>query len=222
MEKSKKTNGSVLLHVCCAPCLATALTTLRGTGGTEPGMNPETEMKPGETGALPGLPPVAGVFFYNPNIHPLLEFRRRVKALRVYLEREPLSAEIDDEYGLSRYLSEVDWRGERRDRCAGCYRMRLAKTAERAAALGLEGFSTTLLASREQDRSLVARIGEEAAAERGVRFFTADLRRLLPDGKQLRGIYKQQYCGCVFSEEERYCGTARRLYLPGGVREREE
>lgn len=188
---------NILLHVCCAPCLATALATIRG-----------------EAGLPQGLPPIHSIFFYNPNIQPLLEFRRRVKALRLYLERDPLAAEIDDRYGLSPYLGTVNWRGERRERCRDCYRMRLGKTAERAGALGLEGFTTTLLASREQDRDLVREIGEKAAAENGVRFVVADLRRLLPDEKALRGIYKQQYCGCVFSEEERYRDTAKHLYFP--------
>ncbi len=203
MEKPENAAQSILLHVCCAPCLATALATIRG-GGAE------------------GLPPLAGVFFYNPNIHPLLEFRRRVKALRLYLERDPLPAEIDDEYGLSRYLETVNWRGKRAERCAACYAVRLGKTAERAKALGLRGFTTTLLASREQDRDCVRAIGEEAAARHGVRFFPADLRRLPPDEKRLRGIYKQQYCGCVFSEEERYRDTGKHLYFPGGTRDHEE
>ncbi len=203
MKKTEKADQSILLHVCCAPCLATALTTLAAPAQGDP-------------------PPIAGAFFYNPNIHPLLEFRRRVKALRLYLEREGLPAEIDDEYGLPRFLETVNWRGGRRERCAGCYAMRLGKTAERAKALGLEGFTTTLLASREQDGDCVREVGEQVAKRCGVRFFTADLRRLLPDEKRLRGIYKQQYCGCVFSEEERYRDTGKHLYRPGGTRDHEE
>lgn len=187
----------ILLHVCCAPCLAAARETLRQESPA-------------------GFPAVAGIIFYNPNIHPLLEFRRRVKALRLYLEREPLSAEIDDTYGLSAYLSGTAWEGERRERCYGCYLMRLRQTAETAREKALEGFSSTLLASREQDRDLVAKAGREAAAEAGIEFFEADLRRFLPDEKTLRGIYKQQYCGCVFSEEERFRNTAKHLYFPGG------
>ncbi len=98
----------------------------------------------------------------------------------------------------------------------------LGKTAERAKALGLEGFTTTLLASREQDGDCVREVGEQVAKRCGVRFFTADLRRLLPDEKRLRGIYKQQYCGCVFSEEERYRDTGKHVYRPGGTRDHEE
>lgn len=189
--------SSILLHVCCAPCLAAAVETLRRA--------PDA-----------GFPPLAGIFFFNPNIHPLLEFRRRVKALRVYLERDPLSAEIDDRYGLDEYLARVFHRetppSDRRERCRRCYAMRLGRVAAEAAAAGLPGFSTTLLASREQDRDLVAEEGRKAGEAAGVRFFETDLRRFLPDEKRMRGIYKQQYCGCIFSEEERYRNTNKHLY----------
>ena len=185
------------LHVCCAPCFATAQATLRaGAAAT---------------------PPVSGIIFYNPNIHPLLEFRRRVKALRVYLERDPISAEIDDTYGLREFLDQVfSIGGEapgRRDRCYRCYLLRLGHTARLAAGKGFGEFSTTLLASREQDRDLVAEAGREAARRNGVKFVEADLRAVLPEEKMLRGIYKQQYCGCIFSEEERYRDTNKHIYM---------
>lgn len=193
-------DGGIFLHVCCAPCLAAAMATFRAREG----------------GAFP---PVSGIVFYNPNIHPLLEFRRRLKALRVYLERDPVSAEIDERYGLRDFLKAVDKDGEAApapERCRRCYALRLGKTAELAKAAGCRGFSTTLLASREQDRDLVAEAGREAAARHGVSFVEGDLRRVLPEPKMLRGIYKQQYCGCVFSEEERYRDTKMHLYCEKG------
>jgi predicted adenine nucleotide alpha hydrolase (AANH) superfamily ATPase len=187
----------MFLHTCCAPCLATALATLRGTTAEQP----------------------ARVFFYNPNIHPLLEFRRRVKALRLYLERDPLQAEIDDSYGLPEYLAAVlnpdGSIPEREERCRRCYALRLGKAAEVAASTGFAEFTSTLLASREQDRGLVAEEGEKAAARHGISFIRADLREILPPEKLLRGIYKQQYCGCIFSEEERYRNTKKHLYRFG-------
>lgn len=190
----------IALHVCCAPCLATAMATLRQeyTEGT------------------PGTPAIGGIIFFNPNIHPLLEFRRRLKALRLYLERDPLKAEIDDTYGLLEYLAAVlnpdGSVPERRERCRRCYVFRLARAAEVAKTQGFAAFSTTLLASREQDRELVAEAGEEAAARHGMAFVRADLRKVLPPEKLLRGIYKQQYCGCIFSEEERYRDTNKHVY----------
>lgn len=179
----------MLLHVCCAPCLATARATL-GKGGVE------------------------GVFFYNPNIHPLLEFRRRVKAVRVYLERDVVEAEIYDSYGLDEFLRSVPWGDSREARCEGCYRLRLGRAAEFAAGRGAGEFTTTLLASREQDRGLVARVGHEMGERFGVKFIEGDLRRVAADERMLRGIYKQQYCGCIFSEEERFRNTAKHLYHP--------
>lgn len=190
-------NDALVLHVCCAPCLITALTTVQD--------NQEKAFSA-----------ISEIFFYNPNIHPLLEFRRRVKALQVYLERNPLSAEIDAEYGLRSFLACVAPNGkvppDRRDRCYHCYMMRLTKTAEYAANKNIWAFSSTLLASREQDRDLVTQAGQEAARKYNIKFVTGDLRRILPDEKLLRGIYKQQYCGCLFSEEERFANTNKHLY----------
>ncbi|MCL2000243.1 MAG: epoxyqueuosine reductase QueH [Planctomycetes bacterium] len=187
----------LILHVCCAPCLAAARAALR-------------HITPAE------FPPLAGMFFYNPNIHPLLEFRKREKALRLYLERDPLPEEIVAEYGLRDFLARIAAGGgipeDRRERCRRCYRMRLEKTAEFAAGNGADAISTTLLASREQDRELVAEVGREAAEKFGLAFAEADMRRILSEDGMLRGIYRQQYCGCIFSEEERYRDGNRQLY----------
>ncbi len=185
-----------LLHVCCAPCFAAAQASLAEGGGD------------GQV-----APILAGIFFYNPNIHPLLEFRRRVKALQVYLERDRLTAEIDGTYGLQIYLDRVaSGAVNRQERCSRCYRLRLAETARKACKEGLSFFSTTLLASREQDRDLVIAVGREIGKEQGVEFLVEDWRKILPDEKKMRGIYKQQYCGCIFSEEERYRNTNKHLY----------
>ncbi len=184
-----------LLHVCCAPCFAAA---------------EASRFRLAEGGEIPAL---AGIFFYNPNIHPLLEFRRRVKALKVYLERERLTAEIDETYGLEFYLDKVAKDAvNRRDRCRRCYRLRLGETARKAREKNLPYFSSTLLSSREQDRDLLIEVGRAAGREYGVEFFLADWRKILPDEKKMRGIYKQQYCGCIFSEEERFRDSNKHLY----------
>lgn len=183
------------LHVCCAPCLAAAVTTFRGQG-VEPKQR------------------IARLFFYNPNIHPLLEFRRRGKALRVYLERDPLPAEIDDGYGLELYLHAMLPGGTlraRRDRCFQCYAMRLGHVAGLCRERGLAAFSTTLFSSTQQDHDLVEQAGKEAGAGHDVEFVRHDFR-CQPDPKLLRNIYKQQYCGCIFSERERFADTTLHLY----------
>jgi predicted adenine nucleotide alpha hydrolase (AANH) superfamily ATPase len=159
--------------------------------------------------------------FYNPNIHPLIEFRRREKAVRVYLERDPFPAEIVSEYGLRPFLGRLAVAGwpldDRKKRCTECYRLRLEKTAETARSRNLAAISTTLLASREQDRNLVADVGREAAARFGVTFAEADLRLAEPEERSLRGIYRQQYCGCIFSEEERHRNDGKHRYKGNGI-----
>lgn len=188
-------SSGIGLHACCAPCLLRAREAFRNAGARG----------------------IAGIFFHNPNIHPLLEFRRRVKALKIYLERYPLFSEIDETYGLERYLAAVRPGGTvtgRRERCYRCCHLRLDSVAKRCAELGLDGFTTTLLASREQDLDVVRAAGRDLAAEHGVEFVDGDYRHFEPAARDLRGIYRQQYCGCVFSEDERYRGTGRHLYPP--------
>lgn len=187
----------LLLHICCAPCALGALDVLRGEGFEATG------------------------FFYNPNIHPLIEFRRRLKAMKMLIEAGDVKAETDEEYGLEEFLKEVYTRGGPGDgRCARCYQMRLRRAARRTRELGLPAFTTTLLASRHQDIELVARVGEAAANAEGVEFVRRDFRENAERGGEAarrRSLYMQSYCGCIFSENERYRDTSKHLYqCPGG------
>ena len=172
-----------VVHVCCAPCLA----------GTLPAFKELGEVLP---------------FFCNPNIHPLLEFRKRLKALDVFAEREGIQIEGDREYGLERFLELVPPDGS--GRCAICYRERLGRTAQHAAQVGADAFSTTLVSSIHQDHDAIKEAGEEAARGAGVEFIYKDLRRCAADGHNIAGkmdLYRQQYCGCIFSECDRYKDT---------------
>ena len=132
----------LLIHVCCAPCLIGPLEALRREG-----------MQPSG-------------FFYNPNIHPFLEFRKRVKALRVFLEKDELPVEIIEEYGLELFMREV-FRPDRRERCRNCDFLRLRRTADRAKEMGFDAFTTTLLGSPHQDHELLRESGERAAEKVG-------------------------------------------------------
>jgi len=108
---------TVLLHICCAVCLGGPLEALREEGHDIRGL------------------------FYNPNIHPLLEFCRRLKALRVFQESDPIEIEYDERYGLDVFLVHVyqPWHSKSRGaalserppagRCRRCYDLRLARTA---------------------------------------------------------------------------------------------
>ncbi|MCK4375448.1 MAG: epoxyqueuosine reductase QueH [Candidatus Brocadiae bacterium] len=186
----------ILLHICCAPCSIGPYEQLAGRRHDVTG------------------------YFYNPNIHPLIEFRRRKKALKVLQERMPISAVYEEDYGLMDYLAAVRWSSsDRSERCADCYRLRLARTAQEAARRGFEAISTTLLGSSRQDHALIKLIGEECARESGLRFFHADWRPLAEGAHQRAkemGLYLQNYCGCIFSEWERFRDTARHVYRGPG------
>lgn len=150
---------------------------------------------------------VAG-WFFNPNIHPLAEYlRRREGAVRVAAA-----------HGISMLfpqdLPEYDvttWCGEAlafpQGRCAYCRISRFEAAAETAAKLGFDAFTSSLLYSRRQDHDGMRAAGEAAAAKWRTPFLYRDFRPFWQEGitasKEL-GIYRQQYCGCVFSEEERY------------------
>ncbi len=172
----------VLIHVCCAHCLAKALCGWR---------------------AEARLPEISG-FFFNPNIHPLREFHKRRRALELYLERDPVATEIDVDYGLISFCRSIHPNYRRPERCRICYRIRLTRTAQRAAAMGCDAFTTTMVASQHQDHDLLRAEGEAAAENAGVAFCYRDFRESTPDAKLTRSLYRQQYCGCVFSEAERY------------------
>ena len=185
-------NSSLLVHVCCGCCAAALLDPWRRFGRF-------------------------ALYFHNPNIQPLLEFRRRLKSVQVLADRERLDLVVDDRYDPKAFLRAVPW--DRPARCLACYRLRLSATAEVAAARGFTAMTTTLLASTHQDHEAVRRIGEEEAARRGLAFHYEDWRPLAARGHEeakRRNLYRQQYCGCLFSEEERFAPTRLHLYRGGG------
>lgn len=179
----------LLLHVCCACCLCAPLEALRKEG-----------MK------------VTG-YFYNPNIHPLLEFRRRLKALRVFQESDPIQIIYCEDYGIRDYLKNVNFEGS--DRCKDCYILRVRETARYAKENGFNAFSSTLLFSVHQNHEQVRTICEETSEQYGIRFEYRDYRHLSQESHEVarkKMLYLQSYCGCIFSEYERYRDTTRFLY----------
>jgi predicted adenine nucleotide alpha hydrolase (AANH) superfamily ATPase len=172
---------NILLHVCCAPCTVFPLGILRGQGHAVQG------------------------YFYNPNIHPYTEFSRRLATLREFAALETLALSVEEDYGLADYLRQVVFHEDRR--CAICYTMRLEQTARFAAANQFEAFSTTLLYSRYQNHALIRQTGEELARQFGIPFYYEDFRRGWQEGIDRSialGLYRQPYCGCIYSEQERY------------------
>ncbi|GAB4339125.1 MAG: epoxyqueuosine reductase QueH [Desulfobulbaceae bacterium] len=172
---------NILLHVCCGPCAIYPLRKLREQGHVVTG------------------------FFHNPNIHPFREFRRRLSALREMADAEGFEVEIDDRYGLTEYLRMVVH--HERDRCSLCYDMRLEELARKAVEKGVDAFTTTLLYSRYQNHSLIREKGALLARRYDILFHYEDFRVGWNAGiewSREMGLYRQPYCGCIFSEQERY------------------
>lgn len=171
----------LLLHTCCGPCAIFPLRTLRAAGHEVTG------------------------FFYNHNIHPYQEYQRRLIAVREMAAQEGLPMIERDEYALELFLSEVASAPD--NRCTYCYTSRLMATAEAAAANGFEAFSASLLYSRYQKHEEIKMLGTEAGRKYGVEFIYQDFRSGWQEGIRLSkelGLYRQQYCGCIYSEKERY------------------
>jgi predicted adenine nucleotide alpha hydrolase (AANH) superfamily ATPase len=92
-------------------------------------------------------------------------------------------------------------------RCLLCYKMRLVEVVRKAKEVGADAFSSTLLYSRYQKHEVIKNMAEQLAEEHGVAFYYQDFREGWQDGIDstiAMGIYRQPYCGCIYSEQERY------------------
>ena len=182
MDRQKGTlMEKVLLHCCCAPCSLSCIDPLREEG----------------------IEPVA--FWYNPNIHPWKEYQARRDCLLTYAPTIGMEVLVQEDYGLREFVQHVA--GDIDGRCTYCYEHRLEETAKFAAANGFEAFTTTLLASVYQRHELIAAAAERFGRQYGVQFLYRDFRLNFRAGNQRArelGFYMQKYCGCVFSEQDRY------------------
>jgi len=170
----------ILLHTCCAPCLIVPHRLLAEHG---------YEVVP---------------FFYNPNIHPFREYRERYFAVVDYCDEHGLELRTGL-YEMERFLLEVSDRVS--SRCERCFRIRLSAAAAEARRLGIGEFTTTLLVSPYQDQGAIREAGEAAAIENGVLFKGDDMTAGYAESVRISreaGMYRQSYCGCLYSELERY------------------
>lgn len=176
----------LLLHICCGPCGIYPLRALRKAGHDVTG------------------------FFYNHNIHPYQEYARRLAAARDMARLEAMPLLVRDDYALEEFLAHVAEAPDQR--CGYCYASRLRVTAAMAADNAFDAFSASLLYSRYQRHDDIRRLGEQAAETHGVPFHYQDFRPGWQEGIRLSkelGLYRQQYCGCVYSEKERYLPKVR-------------
>ena len=172
----------LLMHTCCAPCSVYCIDSLRAEG----------------------LEPT--LFWYNPNIHPYIEYKTRRDCLKDYAASIDVNLIIDEEYGLDEFCKNVV--SDLENRCVNyCYRKRLTETVRYAANHGYDTFTTTLLVSPYQKHDELIAVCKELEALSGVKFLYRDFRVGFREGQakaRALGLYLQKYCGCIFSEEDRY------------------
>lgn len=170
------------MHTCCAPCSVYCIDSLRSEG----------------------LEPT--LFWYNPNIHPYIEYKTRRDCLKDYAASINAELIIQEEYGLDQFCQNVS--DDIANRCVNyCYPRRLSETVRYALEHGYDAFTTTLLVSPYQKHDEIKKVCEMLAAESGLEFIYRDFRVGFREGQAKArelGLYMQKYCGCIFSEEDRY------------------
>ncbi len=172
---------NLLMHICCGPCSIYPIQVLRDDHCEVMG------------------------FFYRNNIHPFTECMRREETLKAYAESIALKMIYQTGYAMETFLRHVAFREA--DRCTYCYHDRLTTTAKFAKKGKFDGFTTTLLYSRFQKHDQIRSIGEAVGKSVGVPFYYQDFREGWTAGideSRRLGMYRQPYCGCIYSEKARY------------------
>ncbi|MCM8790458.1 MAG: epoxyqueuosine reductase QueH [Candidatus Omnitrophica bacterium] len=172
---------NILLHICCAPCAIYPIEELRREGHK------------------------VGGFFYNPNIHPYSEYLKRKESVQKYGQEMSLNVVVGD-YDIEGYFQHIVYNEAIANRCPVCWWLRIARSAKFAKDNGFDAFTTTLLGSPYQDQETIKNLCEDIAKKIGVKFYYKDFRsgfKASHDTARSKGIYCQNYCGCVFSEKER-------------------
>jgi predicted adenine nucleotide alpha hydrolase (AANH) superfamily ATPase len=171
----------ILLHACCAPCLVYPLEDLRSEGHD------------------------VTVVYFNPNIHPYTEYLRRLDAFTVYTQENNIRVLNEDFHeGMDEWFRQVVFREAQR--CKVCFDFRMDRIARLAQAKGFDAFSTTLFYSRFQKHDLLKTMCEAISERYEIPLIYRDWRAGWNEGvKRYRklGLYRQKYCGCVYSEKER-------------------
>ncbi len=180
----------LLLHICCGPCAA-----------------PIAHQLLDERVDLTGL-------FYNPNVHPSMEhfYRRQAAYLAARCSGYPMVDMPGYEY--REFIRAIVGHEEPEERCPTCYRMRLERAADVARDGGFDAFTTTLLVSPHQRHETIRQVAEAVADEKDVPFMYRDFRDLWQQTYELSRkmeLYRQKYCGCIYSEEERFRDKTSRV-----------
>lgn len=171
----------ILLHQCCGPCSIYPLRKMIEEGHDVKG------------------------FFYNPNIHPVEEFYKRLESTAILNKSLNITTIINEEYGLTEFVRNVVYREN--NRCTYCYAKRIEKTVQIAKSGKFDAFTTSLLYSKFQNHDLIKELCISFAQKYNIELYYADFREGWREGIDVSkemGLYRQQYCGCIYSEEDRY------------------
>ncbi|MEG0074108.1 MAG: epoxyqueuosine reductase QueH [Clostridia bacterium] len=178
----------LVMHTCCAPCMVAVVDTLKK----------ENEEKD-EANKLD-----ITAFWYNPNIHPKVEYEKRKNTLIQYCKDIDLPLSIEESYGMVDFVKHVvDNRlNESATRCEYCYTLRLEESFRYAKEHNMDAVTTTLLISPYQNQELIKKVGEKLATKYGVSFYYEDFRPYFRQGQNKArelGLYRQKFCGCIYS-----------------------
>ncbi len=179
----------ILLHQCCGPCSIYPIIKMQAQGHK------------------------LTTYFFNHNIHPVQEFYKRMEGAVLVSRHYNIECIVEDYYGLTEFLRQNVY--HENERCAYCYERRLMKTAEKAKELNFEAFSSSLLYSKMQNHVAIIELAEKASKEYDIPFYYDDFREGWQEGidisKDLE-IYRQNYCGCIYSEEDRFLNQLSKKY----------
>jgi len=217
----------ILLHICCANCAIYPLEQMKGKGDEavgyffNPNIHPYQEYQK-RLNALKIFSEKVGCKVIYRDEYLLEEFLRNVSH-RVNPVRNSSRCDSKPSGALnppgiilkSNHTTEQQGiiSNGIKERCQYCYSVRLEATAQEAKKEGFDRFSTTLLQSTHQSHDLIKETGERIAQEVGIPFYYEDFRQGWRRGvevSKVMGLYRQQYCGCIYSEKERFMGEAHK------------
>ncbi len=235
---SHSQNSNVLVHICCGPCSITVLQRLADKGHHltglffNPNIHPLAEYLKRREGALAVADKLDIPLIFADTLPENQQHWITVDSLpqnRHRQENNDFSSEPDTrpDRGLNANpspsvtlppaINPIPWlrlmAGNEQKRCSLCWRTRLFYTAHHAARAGFTAFTSSLLYSRYQNHTLLQALGHEAAAQNNLAFIYEDFRTSWQQGIRISkewNIYRQQYCGCIYSEYERYSGECER------------
>ena len=180
----------LLLHMCCGPCSCYPVKRLREEG----------------------LEPIG--WFFNPNIHPYKEWEQRLETAKEFAGKVSMEIRTEEQYHLRDFLRKaLAAEASENGRCRMCYTWRLSEAARYAAENGFTAFTSTLFYSIYQQHDLMRETALPFAQRYDVEFYYEDFRLGWQDGIYISrhlALYRQPYCGCIFSEEERYIKEIRK------------